>query len=163
MLVETGNKKRLTDVGFGNNGIIAPLLFVENSDQKQFAHVYRIIKDPRFDGYLLQKKKGEIYNSLYTFTLDECYPEDFVMSNYYTATFPESLFVMMRMCTIPTKEGRITLTDTHLKIVKNGDTSESKIKNEEEFSRHLKEYFRLDLGRIKEFGKDPVKSTSSRS
>ena len=85
------------------------------------------------------------------------------MSNYYTATFPESFFIMMRMCTIPTREGRITLTDAHLKIVKNGDISESEIKNEEEFSRHLKEYFGLDLGSIKEFREDPIKSTASRS
>ena len=163
MLVETGNKKWLTDVGFGNNGIIAPLLFIEDSDQKQFAHIYRIIKEPRFGGYVLQKKAGDMYNSLYAFTLDACYPEDFVMSNYYTATFPESFFIMMRMCTIPTREGRITLTDAHLKIVKNGDISESEIKNEEEFSRHLKEYFGLDLGSIKEFREDPIKSTASRS
>jgi N-hydroxyarylamine O-acetyltransferase len=148
ILVETGNNKWIADVGFGNNGIIAPLLLVEDSDQKQFAHAYRIIKEPRFGGYLLQKKEGDTYNSLYAFTLDECYPEDFVMSNYYTATFPESFFIKMRMCTIPTKEGRITLTDTHFKIVKSGDISESGIKNDAEFGRYLKEYFRLDLGTI---------------
>ena len=129
---------------------IAVVDSVEGFNQKQFAHVYRIIKEQRFGGYLLQKKAGDTFNSLYAFTLDECYPEDFAMSNYYTATFPESFFTKIRMCTIPTKDGRITLTDAHFKVVKNGDISETAIKNEEAFGLYLKKYFRLDLDRIKE-------------
>jgi N-hydroxyarylamine O-acetyltransferase len=149
ILVETGDKKWLADVGFGNDGIIAPLLLVENTDQKQFAHTYRIMKENRFGGYLLQKKVNDSYNSMYAFTMDECYPEDFVMSSHYTATFPASFFKMMRMCTMPTKEGRITLTDTHFKVIQNGDVTENEIKDEEDFKRYLKQYFRLDLEDIK--------------
>ena len=148
ILVETEGKKWLTDVGFGNDGIIAPLLLVEGTDQTQFAHTYRIVKESRFGGYLLQKKAGDAYNSMYAFTMDECYPEDFVMSNHYTASFPASFFKVMRMCTMPTKEGRITLTDTHFKVIENGDVTENEIKNEEEFRRHLKKYFRLDPDRM---------------
>ena len=149
ILVETEDKKWLTDVGFGNDGIIAPLLLVAGTDQTQFAHAYRIMRESRFGGYLLQKKAGDNYNSMYAFTLDECYPEDFVMSNHYTSSFPASFFKMMRMCTMPTKEGRITLTDTHFKIIKNEDIIENEIKNEEEFNNYLKKYFRLDLDDIK--------------
>ena len=50
---------------------------------------------------------------------------------------------------MPTKEGRITLTDTHFKIIKNEDIIENEIKNEEEFNNYLKKYFRLDLDDIK--------------
>ena len=82
--------------------------------------------------------------------MDECYPEDFVMSNHFTATFPASFFKMMRMCTMPTKEGRITLTDTHFKVIKNGDIIENEIKNEEDFNSHLKRYFSLDLNNIED-------------
>lgn len=149
ILVETGNKKWLADVGFGNDGIIAPLLLVEDTDQNQFSHVYRIVKETKFGGYLLQKKIGNTYNSLYAFNMDECCPEDFVMSNHYTATFPESFFKIMRMCTIPTKEGRITLTDTHFKVVKNEEVTENEISDEEEFNNYLKQYFKLDLTNIK--------------
>ena len=76
ILVKTGNKKWLADVGFGNDGIIAPLLIEEDAGQKQFAHVYRVKKDSEF-GYVLQKEEGDRYRALYAFTLDECYPEDF--------------------------------------------------------------------------------------
>lgn len=143
ILVETENKRWLADVGFGNDGMIAPLLIEENIDQKQFAHVYRMIKDTTF-GYVLQKKEEDKYRSLYAFTLEECYPEDFEMSNHYTATFPESFFIKMRFCTMPTKEGRITLVDNQLKISKNGFTEERPVKNNDEFKRYLGEYFRLD-------------------
>ena len=148
VLVEIGGQRWIADVGFGNDGIIAPLLLAEDMDQKQYAHVYRIVKEPRFGGYLLQKKLAGIYNGMYAFTLDECLPEDFVMSNHYTATFPASFFLMMRMCTMPTREGRITLTDTHFKMTKNDDTTETGIDNDEEFNRYLKKYFGLDSGRI---------------
>lgn len=143
ILVETGSKRWLADVGFGNNGIIAPLLIEENTTQKQFAHTYRIVSDPEF-GYVLQKKEGDNYISLYAFTLDKCYPEDFEMSNHYTATFPESFFMKMRMCTMPTKEGRITLVDNQFKTVKNGFTEEKPVKNEDDFKRYLGEYFGLN-------------------
>lgn len=149
LLVETGKARWLVDVGFGNDGIIAPLLLDEEKEQKQFAHEYKMVKENRFNGFLLQKRAGEIFNSMYAFTIERCYPDDFVMSNHFTATFPGSFFKMMRMCTMPTKEGRITLTDTHYKVIKDGSVSETPVENDDEFSRYLKNYFRLDLDQVK--------------
>ncbi len=148
LLIEKGNKKWLADVGFGNDGIMAPLLLEEGTDQQQFAHTYRLIKHSKF-GYVLQKKDRNDYTSLYAFTLEECQPMDFVMSNHFTSTFPNSFFLTMRMITMPTKEGRITLTDSHFKISANGDTTENKIENDDEFKMVLKKYFDLDLDRIR--------------
>lgn len=148
ILVETGNKRWIADVGFGNDGIITPLLLEEGTEQVQFAHCYRLVNHSKFD-YVLQKKTGDEYNHLYAFTLEECCPEDFIMSNHFTSTYPESFFSIMRMCTMPTKEGRITLTDDQFKVIKNGDVSEEPIKNDDEFNAVLKEHFRLDLDLIK--------------
>jgi N-hydroxyarylamine O-acetyltransferase len=148
ILVETEGTKWLADVGFGNDGIIAPLILEENTEQKQFAHTYRLITDSTL-GYVLQKKNENGYYPLYAFTLDACSPEDFLMSNHFTATFPESFFLTMRMCTMPTKDGRITLTDSHFKVVNKSDVSELPIANEHEFNALLKEHFSLDLGFIR--------------
>jgi N-hydroxyarylamine O-acetyltransferase len=147
MLVEINNRKWLADVGFGNDGIIAPLILKEGRDQEQFAHAYRLLKDPEY-GYVMQKKIAGKYISMYAFTLNRCYPMDFIMSNHFTATFPESFFVKMRMCTMPTREGRITLTDTRFKIITKGDVTEKEIENDDEFNRVLKKYFKLDLDLI---------------
>ena len=148
ILVEAADNKWLADVGFGNEGIIAPLLLEENTEQKQFAHTYSLITHATL-GYVLQKKDADGYHPLYAFTLDECSPEDFLMSNHFTSTFPESFFLKMRMCTMPTKEGRITLTDSHFKVVDKNDVSDVPIANEYEFNTLLKEHFGLDLDLIK--------------
>jgi N-hydroxyarylamine O-acetyltransferase len=148
ILVEIRSKKWLADVGFGNDGIIAPLVLEENTEQKQFAHTYRLITHSTF-GYVLQKKNENGYYPLYAFTLEECSPEDFLMSNHFTSTFPNSFFLTMRMCTMPTKDGRITLTDSHFKVVKKNDVLDTPIVNEHEFDTVLKEHFDLNLALIK--------------
>jgi N-hydroxyarylamine O-acetyltransferase len=147
LLVENRDGRWLADVGFGNDGIIAPLMLRENLDQQQFAHTYRLINNPTF-GYVLQKKVIDKYISLYAFTLKECYAEDFLMSNHFTSTFPESFFLKMRMCTKPSKEGRVTLTVTHFKTITNENITEKAIDNEGEFNIFLKKYFNLDLNAL---------------
>jgi N-hydroxyarylamine O-acetyltransferase len=148
ILVEIDGVQWLADVGFGNEGIISPLILKENREQKQFAHAYRLTTHPAL-GYVLEKKDEAGYHPLYAFTLDACSPEDFLMSNHFTSTFPESFFLTMRMCTMPTKEGRITLTDSRFKVVAHNNVSELPIANEDEFKAVLKEHFGLDLDLIK--------------
>lgn len=147
LMVEIGEKRWLVDVGFGRNGITAPLLLEEGIDQSQFNDIYRVIKDPKF-GYVLQEKIDNKYVSMYAFTLDQCYPADYIMSNHFTSSFPDSLFLKTQFCTMPTKEGRITLTGEHFKIIKNGQVSEKKIFNDAEFNELLKKYFDVDLDLI---------------
>src|SRR4030042_526859 len=60
LLVEINDRKWLADVGFGNDGIIAPLLFQEVLDQQQFAHTYRLCEDPK-RRFVLQKKIEDKY------------------------------------------------------------------------------------------------------
>jgi N-hydroxyarylamine O-acetyltransferase len=148
ILVETGRNRWLADVGFGNEGIIAPLILEENTEQKQFAHTYRILSHSTFC-YVVQKKNEDGYHPLYAFTLEECSPDDFLMSNHFTSTFPESFFLTMRMCTMPTKDGRITLTDSHFKVVEKNTVSDAPIANDDEFNAILKERFGLDLKLIR--------------
>ena len=148
ILVEAGGNQWLADVGFGNDGMIAPLILEQNTEQTQFAHTYRLITDSKL-GYILQKKNADGYYPLYACTLDACSPEDFLMSNHFTSTFPESFFLTMRMCTMPTKDGRITLTDNRFKAVKNDAVSEVPIANDDEFRAVLKEHFGLDLALIR--------------
>ncbi|KZL90345.1 arylamine N-acetyltransferase family protein [Clostridium magnum] len=148
LMVEIGEKRWLVDVGFGRNGIIAPLLLEEGLDQQQFNHTYRLIKDPKF-GYVLQEKVDNKSIYMYAFTLDQCYPTDYLMSNHFTSSFPDSLFLKTQFCTMPTKEGRVALTGEHFKIIENGRVSEKKISNNAEFNELLKKHFSIDLDLIK--------------
>ena len=151
ILVEAGSNRWLADVGFGNEGIIAPLILEEDLEQNQFAHTYRLVAHPK-SGYVLQKKNEDGYYPLYAFTLEECAPEDFLMSNHFTSTFPGSFFLTMRMCTMPTKDGRITLTDNRFKVVDKNNVSESSIADDDEFNAILKQNFGLDLALIRPKG-----------
>jgi N-hydroxyarylamine O-acetyltransferase len=124
------------------------LIFEEKTEQRQFAHTYRLVTHSDF-GYVLEKKTEDGYKSLYAFTPDACRPEDFLMSNHFTATYPESFFLTMRMCTMPTKDGRVTLTDDRLRVVENNRVSDTPIVDDSEFKAVLKEQFDLDLDLIK--------------
>ncbi|NLT14426.1 MAG: arylamine N-acetyltransferase [Clostridiales bacterium] len=148
LMVELDDKRYLVDVGYGNDGIAAPLLIEEGIEQRQFTNTYRFVVDPAF-GYMLQRKSDGDYQPMYAFTLQECSPFDYIISNHFTATHPESFFKKMKFCTMPTREGRITLTDQHFKVIKNGRVSEQPISGDTEFNELLKKHFGLDLDHIK--------------
>jgi N-hydroxyarylamine O-acetyltransferase len=148
LMVELDDKKYLVDVGYGNDGIAGPLLMEEGLEQQQFTNTYRFLINPAF-GYMLQRKADGEYQPMYTFNLQECSPMDYLISNHFTATFPESFFRKMKFCTMPTPEGRITLTDEHFKVVENGSVTEQKISGDAEFNGLLKKHFGLDLDAIR--------------
>ena len=147
LMVEIKDQKYLVDVGYGNDGIMEPLLLEEGIEQEQVAYTYRLVKDEKL-GYILQKKVGQEFQTMYAFTLEACCPDDYNMSNHYTATYPESFFRMVRLCTIPTTEGRITLFGNDLKVLANGEITQRTIENEDEFRQVVKDYFDLDLEEI---------------
>ncbi|HZK25657.1 MAG TPA: arylamine N-acetyltransferase [Oscillospiraceae bacterium] len=153
MVVEIGDELWLADVGFGNDGITAPVLLEEGVDQQQFTHTYRILKDPKH-GYILQSKVDGEYKYMYAFHLINCHPMDFEMANYFMATYPNSFFSIMKMCTMPTKEGRVTLTDIRnekkFKQLVNGQVTETNLNSEDEFKEKLQQYFALDYEAIKQ-------------
>lgn len=148
LMVEVDDKKYLVDVGFGNDGISAPLLLEEGLEQQQFTNTYRFVKNP--DGsYLLQRKVDGEFQPMFPFSLQECAPLDYEISNHFTATYPDSFFKKMKFCTMPTPEGRITLTDQHFKVTENGQVTEQPLSGDEEFAELLKKHFCLDLDEIR--------------
>ncbi|MCR3922569.1 MAG: arylamine N-acetyltransferase [Firmicutes bacterium] len=147
LLVEIDGQKYLADVGFGNNGLTSPILLETDLEQQQLTHTFRLVSDPDHSYRLQYKVDGE-YTPLFAFTLDACTLADCQMSNHYTATYPESLFRKIRMCTMPTLEGRVTLNEMTFKILANGELTETLLANEEEYKQVLKQYFNLDLDTI---------------
>lgn len=144
LIVQIKGKRWLVDVGFGRNGITAPLLLKEGIEQEQFNQTFRLVKHPKF-GYVLQNKTDDEYQDMYAFTLEECFPRDYFLSNYFVSTFPDSFFVKTKFCTIPTEFGRLTLTEEHFKETSNGQISERYVADDAEFNELLKKYFDLDL------------------
>ncbi len=144
LLVEAEGRKWLADVGFGGNGLIAPLPFEEGIVEKQFTECFRLITD-KTQGYILQHKRLEEYYGLYSFTLEESYPSDHMVANYFCSKSPYTIFTRKRFCTRATKNGRITLIGKELKIRHDGESTSMMIEDENEFKWVLKEYFNLSL------------------
>jgi N-hydroxyarylamine O-acetyltransferase len=86
---------------------------------------------------------------MYAFTLDECLPDDYELSNHYTSTHPASFFRMMKFVTLPTPAGRITLTDSSFKTVSHGQAAETPVSGDAEFTALLARHFGLDFDSIR--------------
>lgn len=89
--VDLEGRRVLADVGFGGDG---PLWPVDQAGEisRQGDDSYRIVKESRLR--VLQVWRGESWQDLYAFTLDEALPVDFEMANHFTSTWPASPFTM---------------------------------------------------------------------
>ena len=70
---------------------------------------------------------------------------------HHHQTSPDSHFTRGRICSLATPSGRITLTDTALKITENGEQRTHPVASEEEWSRLLLGHFgiRLSIGPVR--------------
>ncbi|MDR3294908.1 MAG: arylamine N-acetyltransferase [Clostridiales Family XIII bacterium] len=130
LAVDIGDKTYVADVGYGNYGIAAPLLLEIMTEQTQFVDTYRFMSDSML-GFVLERKLNGAFIPMYAFSTESCVPDDFEVANHYTATHPDSFFKLMRFATKPTPAGRVTLADSHLKIVSCGAAIERNIRKPE--------------------------------
>ncbi len=70
---------------------------------------------------------------------------EFKLKCLYHQTSEQSHFTKKKMISLMTHEGRITLTDQKLKILKNGKKNEVLIRSESEFLKYLRHYFSIEL------------------
>ena len=87
--VDIEGRAWLADVGFGGDGPRHPIP-MDGETMESDGEPYRIVReDPAL---VLQLFRGR-WRDMYSFTFDPAYPSDYVMANWYTATFPRSPFV----------------------------------------------------------------------
>ncbi len=134
----------LVDVGFGEFAFY-PVKIALNKDTSDPRGIFRI--ENFDDSYKVIKKKnaaGEFVPE-YRFTETERQFEEFYERCNYHQTNNESHFMQKRICSLPTKDGRITLTGDILKITKNGEITERRLSNEQEVREELWNYFGIKL------------------
>ena len=134
----------LVDVGFGDS-FIGPVKLELGLPQKQYGIFYKIIKHDE-DYFKLQKSSdGEKYIDQYIFKLDERALSDYAEMCIHNQTSPTTMFTQKRICTMATKDGRITLSDLELIRTIDGEKTESILNNENEFQECLKTYFKINI------------------
>jgi N-hydroxyarylamine O-acetyltransferase len=143
-LVEVEGERWLADVGFGGNSLIEPIPLELDREFPQYLDTFRLRADAKL-GFVLQHKIVDQWRDLYAFTLEECYPIDYHVSNYYVSTSPDSHFTHHIICTIPTQDARIILYNSELKIRRPDQTTTTQLTNTDAYREALQHHFGIVL------------------
>jgi len=142
-LPEERAQRWLIDVGFGDS-FVEPLLLDERGEQIQGNQSFRIVAD-KAHLVLLRRPAGEGWTASYRFTLQPYTYADYEEMCYFHQTSPESHFTKGRICSMATKNGRITLSDNRL-ITTSGDQRDEKMLSNQEYDRILRDRFGITMG-----------------
>jgi N-hydroxyarylamine O-acetyltransferase len=133
----------LVDVGFGDS-FLEPLLLKPDLEQEQDTGRFRIVAVG--STWMVQRQlPDQSWKSQYQFTLLERQLSDFASRCQFQQTSPESHFTRQRICTLPTPDGRITLSDLKLIRTTGQVREESRLKDENEWRATLTQLFGVEL------------------
>ncbi|HAA14919.1 MAG TPA: acetyltransferase [Cytophagales bacterium] len=142
-LVTLEGQSYLTDVGFGDFAI-TPIPFQVNELYTDPWGTWRIT-EPEPDQFFLHKQIPEGWLPKYRFTRTHRAYLDFQTMCNYQQYDPNSHFRSKKVITLPTEQGRITLSSQTLKITEQGEATETPVENDDHFERLLLEYFGISL------------------
>ncbi len=89
--VEIDGRSWFADVAFGSTTQTAPLEYVLDTPQTTPHGSYRIVQ--KQDELSLQFQTRSAWQTVYEYSLEPAAPIDFEIGNWYTSTYPQSLFL----------------------------------------------------------------------
>jgi N-hydroxyarylamine O-acetyltransferase len=104
----------IADVGLGSWTLSAPLRLHDEGEQQTPHGMFRIVRDGDF--LEEQTKVDGEWRSLYRFTLEASYPQDYEVANWYTSAHPESQFRKRLMAARLPKGRRLGMLDNRFSI-----------------------------------------------
>jgi N-hydroxyarylamine O-acetyltransferase len=142
-LLVTLEERWLVDVGFGES-FIEPLRFEPHLEQMQGRYLYRLEPDgARF--LVMRRDEDAPWKAQYRFDLTPYEYADYEEMCRYHQTSPDSHFTRGRICSLATREGRVTLSGTRL-IVRTDDwRQEWELANERNYAAALRDRFGIVL------------------
>jgi len=144
LIISIKDDHYLVDVGFGEFAF-SPLEIERGKETDDLRGIFKI--ELFDDNYNVVKKKnaeGEFIPE-YIFSEKERQIEEFYSMCYYHQTSSESHFTQKRICSLPTQNGRITLTGNTLKITEKEIVTERQLNNQQEVQQVLSNYFGIKL------------------
>ncbi|MCK8522833.1 arylamine N-acetyltransferase [Aquimarina sp. D1M17] len=143
ILVKIDGSEYLTDVGFGEF-TFEPLRLQFETIQKDKRGNYKI--DKYENGYLqVNKIENDKETPEYIFKTQKREFKEFKEMCKYHQTSPNSHFTRKRLISLPTENGRITITGNTLKVKELDLTTELLLKNETEFKQELWAKFKVKI------------------
>jgi N-hydroxyarylamine O-acetyltransferase len=141
IIAELEGRQWLCDLGFGSYGIRAPIaLDMANQSIQQDGDAFRLQENAAT--FLLQARVDDEWKSQFEFDLSPQEWVDFLPANFYSSTYPGSLFVQKLVVIQHTPQGRKILFDHHYRNIQHGKTSKREV-NAADISKLLLEEFGL--------------------
>lgn len=133
----------LVDVGFGGACPVTPLALDEVDAQATFLEPFRV--ESSADGWTVLVQIGEIWKPLYDLSRLALDPVDYVPSNWFTSTHPDSPFKQHLMVACATRDARYSLLDARLTVRHRDGTQETRSLDANALSNALSEHFGLEV------------------
>jgi N-hydroxyarylamine O-acetyltransferase len=137
-------KAYLVDVGFGDtfrNPIALPDGIIED-----ISGTYRVQPfGSAPDTYILQKQENNCWQHVYSFTKHPRVISDFEEMCIFHQTSPGSHFTQEIICTMATKNGRVSLSDDFLTITDGSSKKKTKVVSDKDFKHKLRDHFGIQL------------------
>lgn len=126
----------LADVGFGDS-FLAPLSLDERGEQHDRAGNFRIVEGEEWS---MQVRHDDAWSTEYLFTLDAHEVSEYAPMCDFQQFSPQSAFTKKKVCSLATRDGRITLSTNKLVLTRNGVREERSVEAGE-WETVLKETF----------------------
>jgi len=143
-LVVTLEERWLVDVGFGDS-FSSPLRLDVREPQIDGDRAYCIREDDDRGLWLDERRDDGPFQASYRFTLERRALTDFDAMCLFHQTSPESHFTRQTVCSLPTREGRITLRGEGLLTTRGREKSEVPLPTEADRMEALKRWFGIVL------------------
>jgi N-hydroxyarylamine O-acetyltransferase len=144
LLVDVEGAPYVADVGFGGQVLTGPLRLEPDVEQATPHEPFRLVGDG--GPFVMQSKICNAWAPLYRFDLQEQFPPDYEVANWYVSTHPASIFINSLLAARTTSDRRYTLLNNHMAVHHlHGGTEKRTLADVAAIREALQNEFRLTL------------------
>ena len=143
--VRAGGADWIADVGFGAGGPLKPVPFVAGREAVQFAWTYRVVEEAGGLWVLQIGRHDDVWDDLYSFTLEPQEVVDYELANYFISTHPDSPFTSVVTAQRSTPEARFVLRNRVLTTDRGTELATRVLADDAELVRVLAATFGLHI------------------
>jgi N-hydroxyarylamine O-acetyltransferase len=142
LLLAKLEQRYVADVGFGDS-FLEPLP-MDGEDHVEGDRTYRLVESER--ALTLERlEPGADWEPQYAFTGAPRRLEDFAAMCHHQQTSPQSPFTKKTVCSLPTADGRVTLSNGRLIVTTHGRRGERPVASHDEYRELLRRQFGIEL------------------
>ena len=151
--VAIGGATYVVDPGFGPFACTVPIP-IDGTPVPTSAPTHRIDREGN-DWFLYVTRDGKQIQG-WVSTMEEEYPVDFEMMNYYIATHPASFFTHNILASAVTQEGRVNIMNQGVHIVRDGAVEAAHLGDRKALRALVAQHFGFDLPELETMKVDGV-------